>query len=388
MNSIPYGRQDINQTDIDAVVAVLRSDFLTQGPTIPRFEAAVAGQCGSQFAVAANSATSALHIACLALDVGPGDRVWTSPNTFVASANCALYCGAEVDFVDIDPRSYNLSVVRLAEKLAEAKSNGTLPKVVIPVHHSGQSCEMASIHTLSLEYGFKVIEDASHAIGGRYKNETIGNCRYSDIAVFSFHPVKIITSGEGGMALTNDAKLADRMQRYRSHGITSSIDQMQSRPVDEIWNYQQILLGYHYRITDIQAALGLSQIERLNEFIAKRRRIAAIYDTALAKLPVVIPWQHPDTRSSYHLYPIRVRQDVCGKTQRQVYDAFLKAQIWVNLHYIPVYRQPFYEAMGFGAGYCPEAELFHKEAITLPLFTTLTEADQERVIAELTEALA
>lgn len=384
---IPYGRQNISQSDIDAVVEVLRSDWLTQGPTIPRFEAAVASQCGSQFAVAVNSATSALHIACLALDVGPGDRVWTSPITFVASANCALYCGAQVDFVDIDPRSYNLSVAHLAEKLAEAKLNGTLPKVVIPVHYSGQSCEMASIHALSQEYGFKIIEDASHAIGGRYKNERIGNCRYSDITVFSFHPVKIITTGEGGMALTNDAELADSMQRYRSHGITSNQNQMQPRPADEIWNYQQVRLGYNYRITDIQAALGLSQIERLDEFVAKRHRIAAIYDTAFAGLPVVTPWQHPDAWSSYHLYPIRIRQGLCGKTQRQVYDAFLEAQIGVNLHYIPVCRQPYYEAMGFMAGYCPEAEQYHKETISLPMFPTLTEADQQKVIAVLMGAL-
>ncbi|MBI5329739.1 MAG: UDP-4-amino-4,6-dideoxy-N-acetyl-beta-L-altrosamine transaminase [Betaproteobacteria bacterium] len=377
---IPYGKQDISQADIDAVVEVLRSDWLTQGPTIARFEQAVAGYCGARHTVAVNSATAALHIACLALDVGPGDRVWTSPNTFVATANCAIYCGATVDFVDIDPRTYNMDVTRLSEKLSVAKAQGALPKVVIPVHLCGQSCDMAAIHALSREYGFRIIEDASHAIGGQYRNAPVGNGRYSDISVFSFHPVKIITTGEGGMALTNDPLLADRLQRHRSHGITSDRTQMQPRPADEIWNYQQIRLGYNYRITDIQAALGFSQMTRLDTFVARRHEIAERYDSALAKLPITAPWQHPDAWSSYHLYPIRVRQADCGKTQRQVYDAFMAAGINVNLHYIPVYRQPYYEAMGFKAGYCPEAEQYHKEAISLPMFPTLTETEQETVI--------
>ena len=385
---IPYGRQDISNADIQAVVDVLRSDYLTQGPVVPVFEKSVADYCGAQHAVAVNSATSALHIACLALGVGKGDSVWTTPITFVASANCALYCGATVDFVDIDPRTYNLSVDCLAEKLALAEKTGKLPKVVIPVHLCGQPCEMTGIHALSKQYGFKIIEDASHAIGGKYKNEPVGNCRYSDITVFSFHPVKIITTGEGGMALTNDRVLANRMQCHRSHGITSDREQMQSRPADEIWNYQQIRLGYNYRITDIQAALGLSQMTRLEEFVARRHQIAQRYDAAFASLSVITPFQHPDTWSSYHLYPIRIRQGDCGKTQRQVYDTFLEARIWVNLHYIPVYRQPFYEAMGFSAGYCREAEQYHKEAISLPMFPTLTEVHQEKVIAALTEALA
>jgi UDP-4-amino-4,6-dideoxy-N-acetyl-beta-L-altrosamine transaminase len=385
---IPYGRQDITQTDIDAVVEVLRSDWLTQGPMVPRFEQAVANYCGVQHAVAANSATSALHIACLALGLGPGDWLWTSPATFVASANCALYCGARVDFVDIDPRTYNLSVECLAEKLAHAEKTGRLPKVVIPVHMCGQPCEMAGIRALGEQYGFKIVEDASHAIGGRYRNDPVGNCKYSDITVFSFHPVKIVTTGEGGMALTSDAGLADLMQRYRSHGITSHREQMHPRPADEIWNYQQIRLGYNYRMTDIAAALGLSQMTRVDEFVAQRHRIAARYDKAFASLPVITPWQHPDTWSSYHLYPIRVRQGECGRTQRQVYDAFLEARIWVNIHYIPVYRQPYYEAMGFRAGYCPEAEQYHKETISLPIFPILTEADQEKVINELKKALS
>jgi UDP-4-amino-4,6-dideoxy-N-acetyl-beta-L-altrosamine transaminase len=385
---IPYGRQDISQADIDAVIEVLRSDWLTQGPTIPRFEQTVAGYCQAQHAVAVNSATSALHIACLALDVGPGDRVWTTPNTFVASANCALYCGAQVDFVDIDPRTYNLSVDRLTEKLADAKTGNALPKVVIPVHLCGQSCDMVAIHALAQVYGFKIIEDASHAIGGKYQGKPIGNCRHSDITVFSFHPVKIITTGEGGMALTNDLALASRMQCYRSHGITNTPSEMQSRPAEEIWNYQQIQLGYNYRMTDIQAALGLSQMSRLDEFVQRRHLIAAGYDTAFASLPVIAPWQSPDTWSSYHLYTIRVRQDKCGKTQRQVYDILKAAGIQANLHYIPVYRQPYYEAMGFQAGYCPEAEQYHKEVISLPIFPTLTAEQQGHVIQTLTQTLS
>lgn len=396
---IPYGRQHITQADIDAVVDVLRSDFLTQGPMVPRFEQAVAGYCGTRHAVAVNSATSALHVACLALDVGPGDWLWTTPTTFVASANCALYCGAQVDFVDIDPRTFNLSVERLAEKLAVAKKAGKLPKVVVPVHLCGQSCDMARIHALSRQYGFKIIEDASHAVGGKYRAhasadlegesrqsgafEPIGNCRYSDITVFSFHPVKIITTCEGGMALTNDPKLADLMERYRSHGITSDRGQMQPRPADEIWNYQQIRLGYNYRMTDIQAALGLSQLTRLDEFVAQRRRIAVRYDEEFASLPAITQWQHPDAWSSFHLYPIRVRQSLCGKGQREVYDKLTTAGISANLHYIPVYRQPYYEAMGFRPGYCPEAEQFHKETISLPMFPTVTPEQQSHVVQTL-----
>jgi UDP-4-amino-4,6-dideoxy-N-acetyl-beta-L-altrosamine transaminase len=388
MSTIPYGRQDINQADIDAVVAVLRSDFLTQGPVVPAFERAVAEYCGAQHAVAVNSATSALHIACLALGVGMGHSVWTTPITFVASANCALYCGATVDFVDIDPLTYNMSVARLAEKLTMAERAGKLPKVVIPVHMCGQSCEMAGIHELSLQYGFKIIEDASHAIGGIYKDEPIGNCRYSDITVFSFHPVKIITTGEGGMAATNDAQLAKHLRLLRSHGISSSAADMHARPTHEIWNYQQIDLGLNYRMTDIHAALGLSQMTRIDEFVAKRHQIANRYDEAFAKLPVITPWQIADAWSSYHLYPIRVRQADCGKTQREVYDAFMTAGFNVNLHYIPVYRQPYYEAMGFKAGYCPQAEFYHKETLSLPMFASLTSQDQEAAIATLMQALA
>lgn len=385
---IPYGRQDISQADIDSVVEVLRSDWLTQGPLVPRFEEAVVVYTGAQYAIAVNSATSALHIACLALELGTGDWLWTSPNTFVASANCALYCGARVDFVDIDPYTYNMSVERLAEKLETAKAENRLPKVVIPVHFAGQSCDMVAINDLGQQYGFKIIEDASHAIGGKYRGEPVGNGRFSDITVFSFHPVKIITTGEGGMALTNDAILADRMMRYRSHGITSKPEFMQPRSADEIWNYQQIDLGFNYRMTDIQAALGLSQLSRLDEFVMRRREVAQRYDEALAELHIIAPWQHPDAWSSYHLYPIRVRKSLCGKTQRQVYDAFFNVGIGVNLHYVPVYRQPYYEAMHFKAGYCPEAELYHKEVISIPMFPTLADLAQGQVINELKKALA
>lgn len=383
MNIIPYGRQDINQADIDAVVAVLRADFLTQGPAVPAFEKAVADHCGAQHAVAVNSATSALHIACLALGVGRGDSVWTTPITFVASANCALYCGATVDFVDIDPRTYNLSVERLAEKLALAEKTGKLPKVVIPVHLCGQPCDMAGIHALSRQYGFRIIEDASHAIGGKYKGEPIGNGRYSDITVFSFHPVKIITTGEGGMAMTNDATLAKHMRLLRSHGITSTPADMQPRSAQEIWNYQQIDLGFNYRMTDIQAALGLSQMQRLDEFIAQRHAIAKRYDQVLSALPVLTPWQHADSYSGYHLYVIRLKLAEINKTQRQVYDALRAVGILVNLHYIPVYRQPHYERMGFNVGHCPQAEQFYSEVISIPMYPALTWAQQDIVVQAL-----
>lgn len=384
---IPYGRQDINQADIDAVVAVLRSDFLTQGPAVPAFEKTVADYCSAQHAVAVNSATSALHIACSALGVGKGDRVWTTPTTFVASANCALYCGATVDFVDIDPRTYNLSVDRLAEKLAFAEETGNLPKVVIPVHLCGQPCDMVGIHALSQQYGFKIIEDASHAIGGKYKDENIGNGRYSDITIFSFHPVKIITTGEGGMALTNDTQLAKHMRLLRSHGITSNAADMQPRPPQEIWNYQQIDLGFNYRMTDIQAALGLSQMQRLNDFLIQRHAIAKRYDQLLSALPVLTPWQHADSYSGYHLYVIRLKLNEVNKSQRQIYDALHAAGIFANLHYIPVYRQPYYEQMGFNVGYCPQAEQYYSEAISIPLYPGLTVAQQDQVVAVLREAV-
>ena len=379
---IPYGRQDIDQADIDAVVDVLRSDFLTQGPAVPAFEAAVVSYCGAKHAVAVNSATSALHIACLALGVGPGDLVWTTPITFVASANCALYCGADVDFVDIDLRTYNLCPQRLAEKLADAMAKGRLPKVVIPVHLCGQSCDMASIHALSLQYGFKIIEDASHAIGGRYLDIPIGSCRYSDITVFSFHPVKIITTAEGGMAATNDAQLDKCMRLLRSHGITRDAQDM-THPSDGPWYYQQIELGYNYRMTDLQAALGLSQMQRLDSFVNKRHALADRYNQLMQALPVITPWQLPDSYSGLHLYVIRLELTHIAKSHRDVFEELRHAGVGVNLHYIPVYQQPYYAKRGFPKDYCPRAEQYYATAVSLPLYPGLSESMQDSVVAEL-----
>jgi len=384
---IRYGRQDISQADIDAVVEVLRSDWLTQGPMVPRFEKAVAQYCGAHYAVAVNSATSALHIACLALDLGPGDWLWTSPNTFVASANCALYCGAKVDFVDIDPHTYNMSVGRLKEKLEKAEKEGRLPKIVMPVHFAGQPCDMPAIYTLSQQYGFQIIEDASHAIGASYSNIKVGSCTHSHITVFSFHPVKIITTGEGGMAVTNDVALANRLCRLRSHGITSDKESMRPRPENEIWNYQQIELGFNYRMMDLQAALGISQITRLDEFVSRRHEIAERYDTELRSLPITTPYQASSIYSSYHLYPIRVGVAESGKTQRQVYDALLQNGIGANLHYIPVHRQPYYENMGFKLGDFPEAENFHQEVVSIPMYPMLSSESQDVVVSALSQEL-
>lgn len=384
---IPYGHQDVTQADIDAVVEVLRSDFLTQGPAVPGFEHAVASYCGVAHAIAANNATSALHLACLALGLGPGDRLWTSPITFVASANCALYCGAEVDFVDIDPRTLNLSPRCLEDKLQKAEQEGRLPKIVVPVHLCGQACEMQAIHALSQRYGFRIIEDASHAIGGRYRGEPIGNCRYSDITVFSFHPVKIITTAEGGMAVSNDAALAGQMALLRSHGITRDPGRMTHAP-EGPWYYQQIGLGYNYRMTELQAALGTSQMQRIDAYVARRHALAERYDALLADLPVATPWQHPDTRSALHLYPIRLDLNRISATHRAVFEALREAGIGVNLHYIPVPSHPYYQAMGFRARDYPEAERYYREAITLPLFPTLTHLQQDHTVAALRKALS
>ncbi len=384
---IPYARQDISQVGIDAVVAFLRADFLTQVPVVPTFENAVANYCGVQHAVAVNSATRALHIACLALRVGKGDVVWTTPITFVASANCALYCGATVDCVDIDPLTYNLNVGLLAEKLAQAAQTGKLPKVVIPVHLCGQACERAGISALDQKYGFKIIEDASHAIGGNYKDEPIGNYKYSNITVFSFHPVKIITTGEGCMAATSYAALAKQMRLLRSHGISSVPADMQARPPNEIRNYQQIDLEFNYRTMFIQAALVLSQMSRLEEFVSKRPEIAKRYKQLLSPLPVKTPWQSSQSYSACHLFVIRLKLKEIHGTQRQVYDAFNSAGILVNLHYIPVYLQPYYSQLGFRAGYCPKAEQFYSEAISIPLYPGLTEAQQDLVVTKIKEAI-
>lgn len=384
---IPYGHQDVTRADIDAVISVLTSDYLTQGPAVPRFEQAVANYCGASHAVAMNSATSALHIACLALGLGAGDWLWTSPITFVASANCALYCGASVDFVDIDPRTWNLSVAALEKKLVEAAVEGRLPKVVVPVHLGGQSCDMQAIHALAQQYKFKVIEDASHAIGGSYLGQPIGNCRYSDIVVFSFHPVKIITTAEGGMALSNDTQLANRMARLRSHGITRDPGEMTQSP-DGPWYYQQIELGYNYRMSELHAALGLSQIERLDAYVDKRHAIADRYDAELAQLPLTLPARSVDRRSSLHLYIIRLQLEHMRHSHREVFDSLREQGIGVNLHYIPVHLQPWYARMGFKPGNFPEAERYYTEAISLPIFPTLTEQQQGQAIAAIRKALA
>lgn len=380
---IPYGRQDITEADIAEVEKVLRSDFLTQGPTVPRFEKSVANYCGVSNAVAVNSATSALHIACLALGLKRGDYLWTSPNTFVASANCGAYCGANIDFVDIDSNTYNMSVDSLSAKLEKAEKKGQLPKIVIPVHFAGQPCEMPAIHELSKKYNFKIIEDASHAIGASYNQIKVGSCTYSDITVFSFHPVKIVTTGEGGMALTNNTKLADKMFRLRAHGITNDKTLMHERPKDEIWNYQQIELGFNYRMNDIQAALGLSQIKRLDDYIKIRHKLAKVYDRELRSLIIKTPLQSTGVYSSYHLYPIRIKENIKGMIQQKIYETLHKDGIAVNLHYIPVHRQPYYENLGFKKNDFPESEQFHREAISLPMFPTLSNQEQDIVIQSL-----
>jgi UDP-4-amino-4,6-dideoxy-N-acetyl-beta-L-altrosamine transaminase len=387
MHYIPYGRQDISQADIDAVMAVLKSDFLTQGPMVPQFEGSVASYCGAKHALAVNSATSALHIACLALGLGPGDYLWTSPITFVASANCALYCGAQVDFVDIDPRTYNLCPQALELKLELAEGEGKLPKVVIPVHLCGQPCDMPRIHALASRYGFKIIEDASHAIGGKYKDQPIGNCDYSDITVFSFHPVKIITTAEGGMCLTNSAALANKMELLRSHGITRDPSQM-SGAADGPWHYQQIELGYNYRMTELQAALGNSQMTRLDQYVRRRHELANRYDLQLAEMPVTKPWQHPDGYSGLHLYPIRLQLDKLSKTRLMIFEALRAQGIGVNLHYIPVPTQPYYRRLGFNPDDFPHAQAYYREAISLPIYQGLSNDQQDSVIAALRSALS
>jgi UDP-4-amino-4,6-dideoxy-N-acetyl-beta-L-altrosamine transaminase len=383
---IPYGRQAISDDDVRAVVDVLRSDFLTQGPVVPRFERAVAEYCRVPHAVAVNSATSALHVACLALGVGPGDRVWTTPNTFVASANCARFCGATVDFVDIDPQSYNLSTRALAAKLAAAAKTGRLPKVVIPVHFAGLPCDLAGISELARSYGFRVIEDASHAIGARYQDSIIGDCRFSDITVFSFHPVKIITTAEGGMATTRVAQLARAMQLYRSHGVTREPSEMR-RGDEGGWYYEQQCLGFNYRMTELQAALGLSQLQHLTEWVARRHELAAAYDAQLRPLPLILPLRPPGSRSALHLYVIQIDAARTRSSRRVVFERLRATGIGVQVHYIPVHTHPDFQSLGFSVGMFPEAEAYYERCLSLPMFAALTDADLSRVSNALREAL-
>ena len=375
---IPYGKQEINQTDIDSIVSVLKSDFLTQGPQTPAFEKCVSDYCGASSAVAVNSATSALHIACLALGLGKGDWMWTSPNTFVASANCGLYCGANIDFVDIDPKTYNLCAEELEKKLIQARKDNNLPKLVIPVHFAGQSCNMKKISSLSKEYGFSVIEDASHAIGGRYRGKSIGCCQYSDITVFSFHPVKIITTAEGGLATTNDPSLAVKMKSLRNHGITQDVSLMVSASEGD-WYYEQLALGFNYRMTELQGALGLSQMKRLDEFVARRHECQEYYDELLCDVSVVTPFQSPDSYSSLHLYPILLDQGQVNKSREQVFKELRASGIGVNVHYIPVHMQPYYKDRGFKKGDFPKSENYYKSVISIPLFQSLTKQMQDEV---------
>jgi UDP-4-amino-4,6-dideoxy-N-acetyl-beta-L-altrosamine transaminase len=383
---IPYGRQDIGDAEVAAVIEVLRSDWLTQGPTIDRFERGVADYCGAQHAVAVSNATAALHVACMAVGLKAGDLLWTSPNSFVASSNCGLYCGADIDFVDIDPRTYNMDPTALARKLEAAEKAGRLPKVVIPVHFSGQPCDMAAIGALAKRYKFFVIEDASHAVGAEYRGGKIGSCAHSDMAVFSFHPVKIMTTAEGGIVLTNNAELHRRAAMLRTHGITRDPAHMRGAS-EGGWYYEQIELGYNYRLTDIQAALGLVQLSRLDEFLARRRHLAKRYDTALADLPLTCPWQAPEGLSSWHLYVIKVDEAAGGKSRRQVYDELRAAGIGVQVHYIPIHLQPYYRALGFSAGQFPYAEAYYATALSLPIFLGLTDSNQDKVIGALRDIL-
>jgi len=383
---IPYGKQDINQTDINSVIDVLQSDFLTQGPQVPLFEQMVSNYCSADYGVAVNSATSALHIACLSLGLGKGDLLWTSPNSFVASANCGLYCGAKVDFVDINLQTYNLSVEELEKKLIRAKQEDKLPKILIPVHFAGQSCDMKKIHSLSQEYGFKIIEDASHAIGGKYLDKPIGGCQYSDITVFSFHPVKIITTAEGGLATTNDEKLAERMQLFRSHGVTRDA-KLITNVSEGDWYYQQVDLGFNYRMTELQAALGISQMQRLDDFVAKRHILQKRYDLLLSIPLITRPFQDEDSYSALHLYPIQIDLNKVSKNREQVFDELREAGVGVNVHYIPIHTQPYYRKFGFKDGDFPNSENYYEAALSLPLYSGMSFQEQDKVVKSVIEVV-
>ena len=379
---IPYGKQDINQADVDSILSVLKSDFLTQGPQVPAFEKIISKYCKAKYGVATNSATSSLHIACLALGLGKDDWLWTSPNSFVASANCGLYCGASVDFVDIDPKTYNLSIHELKKKLTQAKKENKLPKIIIPVHFGGQSCDMKEIHALSQEYNFKIIEDASHAIGGKYLDLPIGCYKYSDVTVFSFHPVKIITTAEGGIATTNDENLSERMRLFRSHGVTRDPNLMTNQS-NESWYYEQVDIGFNYRMTDLQAALGISQMKRLDEFVAKRHTLSMKYDELLQDLPIILPHQHNYNYSAFHLYPIQIDLKNIGKDRKQIFNELRQNGIGVNVHYIPIHTQPFYRKLGFQLGDFPNSEAYYNRSISIPLFYAMTFEQQKKVCFEL-----
>jgi len=384
---IPYGHQTIDDEDIKAVVDVLRSEWLTQGPAIARFEQAVADYCGARYAVAVSNGTAALHLACLAAGINAGDRLWTSPNTFVASANCALYCGAQPDFVDIDPLYYNMDAQKLGDKLALADKTGALPKAVVPVHFAGNSCDMERISRLCRQYGITIIEDACHAIGGSYRNRKIGSCHYADMTVFSFHPVKIITTGEGGMVVTNREDLYQKLLRFRSHGITRE-DRFMDGASEGAWYYQQVDLGFNYRITDMQAALGESQLKRIDTFVLRRRELAGRYTEAFSGLPFLVPQEHADAYSAYHLYVIRLQLNRISRTRREVFDELRENGIGVNVHYIPVHTQPYYRTLGFAVGDFPEAERYYAETITLPLYPELTKDEQNFIIEKVHKALS